>query len=108
MVWPGHLPTSAVAPAGCLLVAKILYQEDFTTPGISPRSARPRKQRRHTPNLRKNARGRPHSLQRLCLREENFGFLASLTRFAVVDIVFENPLSSGLKPRSGTAFRTAA
>jgi hypothetical protein len=37
--------------------------------------------------LRRNARGRPHSLQRLCLREENFGFLASLTRFAVVDIV---------------------
>jgi hypothetical protein len=26
-------------------------------------------------------------LQRLCLREENFGFLASLTRLAVVDIL---------------------
>jgi hypothetical protein len=63
------------------------YQDDFTTPGISPRKASPRKHRRHTPNLRRNARGRPHSLQRLCLREENFGFLASLTRFAVVDIL---------------------
>ena len=46
------------------------------------------------PNLRMYARGRPHSLQRLCLRVENFGLLTlpgftllsapSLTRFAVV------------------------
>jgi len=34
--------------------------------------------------LRKKARGRPQILQRLCLRVENFGFLASFTRFAVV------------------------
>jgi hypothetical protein len=38
------------------------------------------------PNLRKKARGRPQSLQRLCLRVENLGFLASFTRFAVVAI----------------------
>jgi len=60
------------------------YHDDFETPGISPRSASPRKQRRQMPNLRRNARGRPHNWQRLCLRLENLGFLASLTRFAVV------------------------
>ena len=55
------------------------YQDDFETPGISPRSASPRKHRRHTPNLRRKARGRPHRLQRLCRRVENLGrgFLAS-------------------------------
>ena len=50
------------------------YQEDFETPGISPRSASWRKHKRQMPNLRRNARGRPHKLQRLCLRVENFGF----------------------------------
>jgi hypothetical protein len=44
------------------------YQDDFDTPGISPRSASPRKHKRQMPNLRKNARGRPQILQRLCLR----------------------------------------
>src|SRR4029077_725807 len=75
------------------------YQDDFETPGISPRSASCRKHRRHSPNLRRKARGRPQILQRLCLRVENFGLgcllsraclnfswiFASLTRFAVVD-----------------------
>jgi len=70
------------------------YQEDFETPGISPRNASPRKHKRQIPNLRMYARGRPQILQRLCLRVENFGFFtfagftllsaASLTRFAVV------------------------
>jgi hypothetical protein len=60
------------------------YQDDLATPGISPRKASERKHKRQRPNLRRYARGRPHSLQRLCLRVENFGFLASLTRFAVV------------------------
>ena len=36
------------------------------------------------PNFRIKARGRPQILQRLCCRDENFGFLASFTRFAVV------------------------
>src|SRR5258708_33931307 len=62
----------------------LFYQLDLTTPGISPLRASERKQRRHTPNLRRNARGRPQSWQRLCWRDLNFGFLASLTRFAVV------------------------
>jgi len=61
-----------------------VYHEDFETPGISPRSANCRKHRRQMPNFRRKARGRPHSLQRLCLRVENLGFLASFTRFAVV------------------------
>jgi len=62
------------------------YHDDFETPGISPRNASWRKHKRQTPNFRRYARGRPHSLQRLCLRVENLGFLASLTRFAVVAI----------------------
>src|SRR5271155_4935355 len=66
----------------------LFYQLDLTTPGISPLRASERKQRRHTPNLRRNARGRPQSWQRLCWRDLNFGFLASLTRFAVVAMFF--------------------
>src|ERR1700761_8691112 len=66
----------------------LFYQLDFTTPGISPLRASERKQRRHTPNFRRKARGRPQSWQRLCWRDLNFGFFASLTRFAVVDICF--------------------
>ncbi len=38
------------------------------------------------PNLRRNARGRPHRLHRLCCRDENFGLRLSLTLFAVVAI----------------------
>src|SRR5260370_4048394 len=66
----------------------LFYQLDLTTPGISPLRASERKQRRHTPNLRRNARGRPQSWQRLCWRDLNFGFFASLTRFAVVAMFF--------------------
>jgi hypothetical protein len=74
---------------------RISYQDDFMTPGISPLSASERKHKRQMPNLRKNARGRPHRLQRLCWRLENFGFLLSLTRFAVVAIllpIFTSPI----------------
>jgi hypothetical protein len=63
-----------------------VYHEDFETPGISPSSASCRKHKRHMPNFRRNARGRPHRLHRLCLRVENLGFFASLTLFAVVAI----------------------
>ncbi len=63
------------------------YQLDFTTPGISPLSASERKHKRQQPNLRRNARGRPQSWQRLCWRDLNFGTRASLTRFAVVAIL---------------------
>jgi hypothetical protein len=62
------------------------YQDDFTTPGISPRSAKLRKQSRQMPNFRRNALGRPHRLHRLWRREENFGLFLSLTLFAVVAI----------------------
>src|ERR1039458_8953398 len=53
------------------------------------------------PNFRRKARGRPHILQRLCLRVENFGFLASFTRFAVVakfapNLLFVAPASGRL------------
>jgi hypothetical protein len=74
------------------------YQDDFETPGISPRNAKPRKHRRQIPNLRRKARGRPQIWQRLCRRVENLGrfsllsrafrnvswIFVSLTRFAVV------------------------
>jgi hypothetical protein len=86
-----------------------LYQDDFETPGISPRNARPRKHSRQIPNLRKYARGRPHNLQRLCRREENFGLgslpraksnffsiFASFTRFAVVNLPFTPGFRLGL------------
>src|SRR6266851_1252061 len=66
------------------------------TPGISPLSASERKHKRQMPNLRRNARGRPHRLQRLCWRLENFGFLLSLTRFAVVAILLPIVSSSRL------------
>ncbi len=50
------------------------------------------------PNLRRNARGRPHSWQRLCWRDLNFGLRASLTRFAVVAIVFSFWWDPGYAP----------
>jgi hypothetical protein len=84
----------AEEPAATLLSGPPIYQEDLETPGISPRKAKPRKHRRQIPNFRRKPRGRPQILQRLCLREENLGFLTlpgftllsapSLTRFAVV------------------------
>src|SRR5260370_26120032 len=69
------------------LSADCSYQLDFITPGISPFSARPRKHRRHKPNLRRYARGRPQMLQRLRCWVENLGFLFVLAIFAVVAIV---------------------
>src|SRR5690554_2135656 len=54
------------APGGTRLA--INYQLAFTTPGISPLSARMRKQIRHISNLRKNARLRPQIGQRLYWR----------------------------------------
>jgi len=41
------------------------YQELFVTPVTSPSSASFLKHNRHMWNFRMNARGRPHSLQRL-------------------------------------------
>src|ERR1700722_8126168 len=79
--------SGASAPECCARMF-IFYQLDLTTPGISPLRASERKQRRQTPNFRRKARGRPQSWQRLCWRDLNFGFLASLTRFAVVAMFF--------------------
>ena len=75
------LENFSVTPSG-----PAVYQEDLTTPGISPFNARLRKHKRQMPNFRRKARGRPHRLQRLCCREENFGLRLSLTLFAVVAI----------------------
>src|SRR5688572_25413503 len=62
------------------------YQELFVTPVTSPSSASLRKHRRHMSNLRMNARGRPHSLQRLRCRILYFSCFSSLATFAVVAI----------------------
>src|ERR1700760_4267554 len=93
-------------PAGMLWLRRgLIYQLDLTTPGISPRSANWRKHKRHRPNLRRYARGRPQILQRLCWRLENFGLRASLTRFAVVAIRLPKILST---PSGGRVCQTAA
>src|SRR5919106_2997924 len=51
------------------------YQLALRTPGISPLSAISRKQMRHSPNCRRNARARPQRLQRFTRRTSNLGFL---------------------------------
>ena len=77
------------------LELSLLYHDDFDTPGISPRSANPRKHSRQRPNLRRYPRGRPHNLQRLCRRVENFAFFfTSFTYFAVVAI---NPFNLAIE-----------
>ena len=60
-------------------------------------SARLRKHKRQTPNLRRNARGRPQMWQRLFFRVENFGFLFAFAILPVVAIVSFTP---GLGPGS--------
>src|SRR5260370_32429216 len=72
----------------------LFYQLDFTTPGISPLRASERKQRRHTPNLRRKARGRPQSWQRLCWRDLDFWVFWSFTRFAGLYLVLFSFFSS--------------
>src|SRR5215831_14338199 len=54
------------------------YQLDFTTPGISPRKAKLRKQIRHMANLRRYPRDLPHTRQRRYRRTANFGVLFDL------------------------------
>jgi hypothetical protein len=62
------------------------YQLLFVTPVTSPSSASFRKHRRHSPNFRMYARGRPHRWHRLRSRTLNFGVFASFAIFAVVAI----------------------
>ena len=80
-------PVDAQAKGQRLRAKYFPYQLDFITPGTSPLSARPRKHRRQSPNLRKYARGRPQTEQRLRCWVENLGFLFVLAIFAVVAIV---------------------
>jgi len=67
------------------------YQLDLVTPGICPESASSRKQMRHMPKSRRNARGRPQRWQRLYPRTLNFGvrFHFSTSDF----LATENPLA---------------
>jgi len=55
------------------------YQLDLVTPGKRPTEASSRKQMRQTPNFRMYDRLRPHNLQRLTCRVENFAGLSALT-----------------------------
>src|SRR5512140_502991 len=77
----------SMSPTGSVMdMLAVSYQLDLMTPVISPCSARWRKQMRHIWNLRRNARGRPHSLQRLYCRTGNFSLrfaCAILESFAI-------------------------
>src|SRR3954462_8898399 len=70
-----------VSPVGSYPTSggKVVYQEDFVTPGILPASASSRRAIRETPKRRWKPRGRPLSEQRLRMRtfEELRGSLAS-------------------------------
>jgi hypothetical protein len=76
---------------GSIITMDVLlcYQLDLMTPGSSPLSAILRKQIRQMPNLRKKARGRPQSGQRLYARALNFDF-----RFALAMSAFLAKVSS--------------
>ena len=74
------------------------YQLAFTTPGISPFSAIPRKQILHIWNLRIYPRARPQQRQRLRIRTLNFGFLRDLAIFAVRAIYCATPFSRNGNP----------
>ena len=49
--WQSCQPLRGAHPR--LVQVTLDYQDDFETPGISPRSANPRKHRRQIPNLRR-------------------------------------------------------
>ena len=68
--------------------SSFVYQDALRTPGISPFSAISRKQMRHSPNLRRNARGRPQRVQRWIFRLLNFGFLFAFSTSAFFAIRF--------------------
>jgi len=62
------------------------YQLAFLTPGMSPSSARLRKQIRQIPNFRYTARGRPQSRHRCSDRVEYLGFRIALAIFDLLAI----------------------
>ena len=79
-----HIPASFLNPGFIHRTpATPAYQLDLVTPGISPRSANWRKQRRHKSNFRRYPRGRPHRRQRFLWRILYLGFLTS---FAIIEV----------------------
>src|SRR6266511_3156093 len=72
---------------------EVSYQLDLMTPTISPCSARLRKQSRHIWNFRRNARGRPHSGQRLYWRTGNFSLRFACAIFESFAIVLSSLLA---------------
>jgi hypothetical protein len=61
-----------------VISARLAYQLDFVTPGISPASANKRKQIRHNLNLLMTPRARPQRKQRLRCRQRSLGVFAAL------------------------------
>src|SRR3954451_3290300 len=62
------------------------YQLDFVMPGMKPLCASWRRHRRHRPNLRYTARGRPHRRQRECWRVLYLGVRCEATILDVLAI----------------------
>src|SRR5215469_10457814 len=79
------------------MILLIGYQLAFTTPGISPLRAMPRKQILHISNLWMKARARPHTRQRLRARVLNFGFFRVFAIFAVRAILLRSSWSAQRK-----------
>src|SRR5262245_36177571 len=66
------------SPIGSVIMSGT-HQLALITPGIIPCSANFLKQMRHSANLRRYARERPHRGHRLYFRTLNFGFRVALT-----------------------------
>src|SRR5512136_2296824 len=100
----------SMSPMGSvkLILSISLYQLDLMTPGISPCSARLRKQMRHIWNLRRKARGRPQTGQRLYCRTGNFSLrfaCAILESLAMVSPRGPDATADGTACRGGAAAR---
>src|SRR3989338_6605266 len=67
-----------------LILYSRFHQLDFLTPGISPLLANSLKQILQSPNFLIKPCLLPHLKQRLCRREENFGFIFA---FASCDVL---------------------
>src|SRR5919106_1959490 len=74
----------SMSAIGSEMFIRSSYQLDFVTPGSSPRSARSRKQMRHSANRRMKARGRPHTVQRWYACTLCFGLRPAL---AIIDFL---------------------
>ncbi len=84
-------------------MSKVVYHDDFLTPGRRPALASSRKWIRHSPNPLIYARLRPHMKQRLTIREENFGFFCDLAFVDVLGMVYDYTFWMGNPMRRNSA-----